>query len=152
MLGTTQLFCIASVSTYCSHMLFEMKKNVHMLFRGTNVSRHKGSPIKGPHLNPSIQYWCDGPNGFRCALNWAPVMPRDASLSDSYTSDRCCFSRLVLIFFRIMLWKILGTFPAFKILYEKVSLFMKVTCIKLLRVFFYLKKYWIFSLNSQNIT
>ena len=26
------------------------------------------------------------------ALNWAIMMPRDASLSDSYTSDRCYFS------------------------------------------------------------
>ena len=25
-------------------------------------------------------------------LNWSPLMQRDASLSDSYTSDRCCFS------------------------------------------------------------
>ena len=24
-------------------------------------------------------------------INWDPMMPRDASLSDSYMSDRCCF-------------------------------------------------------------
>ena len=29
---------------------------------------------------------------FRGVLNWIPMMPRDASLSDSCTSDRCCFS------------------------------------------------------------
>ena len=33
--------------------------------------------------------WCTG--SFRGALNSAPLMPRDASLSDSCTSDRCCF-------------------------------------------------------------
>ena len=30
------------------------------------------------------------------ALNWALMMPRDASLSDSYTSDRCPYSSLDL--------------------------------------------------------
>ena len=42
-------------------------------------------------INPlyMIVLWCTG--GFRAALNWVPMMPRHASLSDSYTSDRCCF-------------------------------------------------------------
>ena len=29
--------------------------------------------------------------GLMGALNWAPTIPRDASLSDSCTSNRCCF-------------------------------------------------------------
>ena len=33
--------------------------------------------------------WCTG--GFIGAHNWTSMMLRDASLSDSYTSDRCCF-------------------------------------------------------------
>ena len=28
---------------------------------------------------------------FQGALNWVPMMPRDARLSDCYTSVRCCF-------------------------------------------------------------
>ena len=34
---------------------------------------------------------CDCPKGFRGALNWSPMMPRDGSLSDSCPSDRCFF-------------------------------------------------------------
>ena len=34
--------------------------------------------------------------GFRGALNWAPLMPRDASLSDSYKSNRWRFSCLAV--------------------------------------------------------
>ena len=56
----------------------------------TSVSRHNGGPIKGP-LQPfnTIALWCTG--GFREALNWTTMMPRNASLSVSYTSDRCLF-------------------------------------------------------------
>ena len=36
------------------------------------VFRHKGGPNWGPPSNPSIRYCCDGPRGFRVALNWAP--------------------------------------------------------------------------------
>ena len=34
-------------------------------------------------------------DGFQGAFNCVPMMPRDASLSESYTSDRCSFSSLV---------------------------------------------------------
>ena len=58
--------------------------------RETCVSLHHGGPVKG-----SLQYdsalGCMG--GFREALSWVPMMPKDASFSDSYISDRCCFSR-----------------------------------------------------------
>jgi len=39
-----------------------------------------------------IVLWCKG--SFRRALNWAYMMPRDANLSDSYTSDCCHFCSL----------------------------------------------------------
>ena len=32
--------------------------------------------------------------GFQGARNGSPMMPRQVSLSDSYTTDRCCFSSL----------------------------------------------------------
>ena len=61
----------------------------HFVLTGKNVhfSRHNVGLIQGPPKKPlnTIVLWC--PGGFR----WAPMMPRDASLSDSYTSDRRCF-------------------------------------------------------------
>ena len=48
-------------------------------------------------LNPSIWYCWDGPSNFSLALNLSPMMPRDYSLSDSYTSNRCPFSSLATI-------------------------------------------------------
>ena len=41
----------------------------------------------GPPLDPpnTILLWSAG--GFSEALNWAPMMPRDTSLSDSYAPD-----------------------------------------------------------------
>ena len=36
------------------------------------------------HWNWMIVLWCTG--GFKGALSWSPLMPRDASLSDSYKS------------------------------------------------------------------
>ena len=44
----------------------------------------------GPSLNPCS----NGPSGFKGALNWDPMMPRDECLSDSCRPDRCCFSCL----------------------------------------------------------
>ena len=57
------------------------------------VSRHNGNSVKGPlkPLKPlnTIVLWSTG--FFKGALNWAPMIPRDASLPESYTSDRCFF-------------------------------------------------------------
>ena len=55
--------------------------------RENNVSRHDGGPIKGT-LKPfkTIVLCCTG--SFRGAHNWSPMVPRDASLLDSYKSDR----------------------------------------------------------------
>ena len=41
--------------------------------------------------NTIVLWWS---KGFHMTLNWAPIMSRDASLSDSYTV-RCCFCCLV---------------------------------------------------------
>ena len=35
--------------------------------------------------------------GFRGALDWSPMMPREACLSNSCTPDRCIFSSLVVM-------------------------------------------------------
>ena len=61
--------------------------------RQPNVSRHNGAPIEDP-LKPlnTIVLWCT--KGMNEVLNNSPMMPRDASLSDRYTSDRWCFSSL----------------------------------------------------------
>ena len=51
----------------------------------TSISFHIINPLN------MIVLWCTG--GFREALNWAPLMPRDASLSDSYAvvfAPCCC--------------------------------------------------------------
>ena len=42
-------------------------------------------------LSPSKRWCSDGLRGFKGALHWAPMMPGNASLSDSHTSDRCGF-------------------------------------------------------------
>ena len=53
----------------------------------TSVYRHNGGLIKDS-LKPisTIVLWRSG--GFQGAFKWAPMMARDASFSDSYTSDR----------------------------------------------------------------
>ena len=53
----------------------------------TGVSWHNGGKSGAPSLSPSIRQCCDGPRGFRRALNWVPLMPRGTRLSDSCTSD-----------------------------------------------------------------
>ena len=50
--------------------------------RETSVSRHHGGPIGGHPETPSTSHqyrikW------FKRALNWAPIMPRDITPSDS---------------------------------------------------------------------
>ena len=65
----------------------------HIAARETSVPRHKGGQIWGPsetlQINNSVMSM-----GFQGIFNWSPMMPRDASLSDSYTPDRCCYSYL----------------------------------------------------------
>ena len=51
--------------------------------RETSVSWHNGGSIKGPLklLNTTVLWWS---NGFQGAFNHVSLMPRDASISDSY--------------------------------------------------------------------
>ena len=52
------------------------------------IKDHLRAPMKLPvHHNTMVFI------GLLGAFNWAPIVPRDASLSDSYTSDGCCFPR-----------------------------------------------------------
>ena len=55
-----------------------------------SVSRHNGGPMKGPpQYDNAVMH-----EGFGGALNWSSMIPRDASLSDSYKPARSSFSRL----------------------------------------------------------
>ena len=57
-----------------------------MTVRENDVSRHNGDELWVPfkHVN-TIILWCT--RGLRGALNRSPMMPRYASLSDSYTAN-----------------------------------------------------------------
>ena len=68
-------------------------------------------------LNPlnTIVTWC--PEGFQGGLIWAFMMPRDSSLSDSWTSDRWCLSSQVCI-----LAMILSHFLNKEMIYEHIFL------------------------------
>ena len=63
--------------------------------RVTGVSQHHGGVNWGPPWKPltSQHYHIEGLKG---ALDWSPIMLKDVSLSDSYKSHRCCFSRVAL--------------------------------------------------------
>ena len=75
-----------------------MEKNTSTVPK-TGVFRYNGGQIRGPP--PTSEYNnavnCDGSRGFKGAPKLPPMMPTDASLSDSYKSHRCCLSSLELI-------------------------------------------------------
>ena len=95
------------------------RRSLASAVRETGVYLYNGGPIKGPikHLN-TIVLWCKG--GFMGVLHWSPMMPRDVSVSESCTSDRCCFSSLGSEQWRnLQRFKLLGKiliFQPFKIL------------------------------------
>ena len=64
--------------------------------RGNSFSRHNGDSIKNPPENSQCDNAVIIRGVSRGALDWAPIIPRAASLSDSCTSDSGCFSNLVL--------------------------------------------------------
>ena len=72
-------------------MRLSRKEQPASAVRKKSVFRHNGGLVKDlPYTPlydsaPMIQRVSGG------ALNWAPMISRDPSLSDSYTSDRCCF-------------------------------------------------------------
>ena len=53
----------------------------------TGISRHNGSPIDGS-LGTTLSWYL---GIFRAALNWAPTMSRDASVSNDCTPTCCSF-------------------------------------------------------------
>ena len=58
--------------------------------------RETGRPIEDPPFKPlNKKECCDGPGGIQGGQQLAPMMLRDARLSDSCTSDQCSFSSLV---------------------------------------------------------
>ena len=67
----------------------------------TSIRSIRLSASLGPNRRPpetpriSQHYHIEG---FKGALNWAPMMPIDACLSDSYISDHSCFSHLANIY------------------------------------------------------
>ena len=60
----------------------------------TDVSQNDGGSIRRPpkHLSTIVLWWSEGFGG---ALSWTPIMSKGASLSDSYTCDRCCLSDVI---------------------------------------------------------
>ena len=60
-------------------------KRATFAVREVSVSRHNGSLIMAL---PNTSHY----DSTLCEIRGAPMRPRDVSLSDSCTSDRCCFS------------------------------------------------------------
>ena len=60
------------------------------------LSRHHGGPIDGPPETTRVpqHYRIEGIKG---SLNWAPMMPRDASLKRTF--DRCSFAACLEVYF-----------------------------------------------------
>ena len=52
-------------------------------FRETGVSRHEGDLIKGPPMKPLENQRTMVSRGLYGVLNWAPIMPKDVSFSDT---------------------------------------------------------------------
>ena len=88
------------------------------------VSRHNGNSVKGPlkPLKPlnTIVLWSTG--FFKGALNWAPMIPRDASLPESYTSDRCSFSSQN----RVMKFCLAGNYPVWDFRSKNFSVMIRI--------------------------
>ena len=66
-------------------------QNPTLAVREASVSRNNEGKIKGTPLYDSAVMYKGG-------HNWSPMMPRGDSLSDNYTSDRCCFPNLAFNF------------------------------------------------------
>ena len=64
--------------------------------REAGVSRHNKDPLRTLLKPVNTVVFRDARGIFVGAPNRVPMMPRDGSLSDSDTSDHCCFSSLVV--------------------------------------------------------
>ena len=81
-----------SVNNLCLRASSQSGKKTSAV-RETSVSRYTGDQVRAP-LKPEktiVLYWSAE---FQGAQNCAPIMQKNASLSDSYKSDHCCFSSL----------------------------------------------------------
>ena len=93
------------------------------------ASRHHGG------RNSTIVPWCSG--GSREALDWAPIVLRNASLSGSCTPDRCSFSSLL----SRKMFPQNNSAVVFEIRTEKKA--------AALEDFFFVRKMWLFSYSLQ---
>ena len=95
-ISTNMLPCCIDAFAICSLGLSPNQSICAALPSGLLVHWVNYVSISFHIINPLnvIVLWCT--EGFRGALNWAPLMPRDASLSDSYKSDRWRFSCLAV--------------------------------------------------------
>ena len=69
-------------------------KEITSDLRDASASRHNGGPTEGPNYAPQYGSAVMA-RGVAGSYQWVPLMPRDASLSDSCTTDRCYISSLV---------------------------------------------------------
>ena len=67
-----------------------------IVVRETGVSRHHGGPIESLTETSRTSQHSIVLRDFREALNWAPIMPRDASDSDSHACECSNFTHIVL--------------------------------------------------------
>ena len=71
-------------------------KKIHLVPRETGVSRHYGAQLRAP-LEPLSTIVLCHVRGFQRGAEFVPHdAERRQSLSENYTSDRCCFSSLGL--------------------------------------------------------
>jgi len=99
--------------------LLPHRKNLNRLFERPISPGIIWGQLRAP-INPQntiLLWWSEGIRG---SLNWGSIVQRDASLSDSYKFDRCCFSRLewrdkfclFAIQFRIFFWKLVNMYES----------------------------------------
>ena len=67
----------------------QTEKKLTLAVRETRIPRHNGIQLRAPRYNNAVMFG-EFLEGFKEGLNWAHMMPRDANLSDSYTSNHCC--------------------------------------------------------------
>ena len=79
-----------NVAVFVHWIAPDWKKKLTLAIRETGVSRHNGGPTEGPPCTLQCNGILGCYSGSRGALNWSPLMLRDASLSDS-----CRFSNLI---------------------------------------------------------
>ena len=64
--------------------------------------------------------------GFKEVLNRSPMIPRDASVSDSHTPDRCFFSRLVLVVIFVLGSSLFSTIYLCVVIYIYICIYLYI--------------------------